>query len=278
LGDPSVRSAWGISDEQNQQMTNHLIAAIEVINEDIHPFVIKVQTGEKDGNSTTEISMHSTDLNVTMAEVKAFIEKTTVLMAGAAINALRDGLTPEQWQKLDESQLANMGEMPIISPSAFAALDLTAEQRQEMEKIKKELAPEFEKTLDKWADGHFALQIMSDTKDTERKKIIEEMQTQGRAFSTKFRTRMFDVLTDEQWQRLQKLIDNPPEHALVFRKKLRKLLGSSEEGENGKETEKANVWVPGPNSWKPGDPIPDAYRQERSTRGNFPRPKSKSEE
>jgi Ni/Co efflux regulator RcnB len=103
--------------------------------------------------------------------------------------------------------------------------------------------------------------------DPEYKKIYEESQSQGKAFATKFKIMMFNVLTDAQWARLQKLIDDPPEHAKIFRKKLKEQRG---------EAEKAVGWQPGPNSWKPGDPIPERYRQEREERitrqrGLFPR-------
>ena len=89
---------------------------------------------------------------------------------------------------------------------------------------------------------------------------------------------MFDVLMDEQWNRLQELIDHPPEYALMFIKELRESFGlvesekSEEEGAEGGLS--PSVWLPGPGSWRPGDAIPEAYRQERNTRGNFPRPEN----
>jgi len=74
------------------------------------------------------------------------------------------------------------------------------------------------------------------------------------------------VLTDEQWKRLQELIDHPSELAKIVLKKLKEDRGESEEGKNP-----GGGWQPGPGSWRPGDAIPEAYRQERNTRGNFPR-------
>jgi Ni/Co efflux regulator RcnB len=84
-------------------------------------------------------------------------------------------------------------------------------------------------------------------------------------------TKMFDVLTDEQWARLQKLIDNPPEHAKAYAKKLKEQMGESEKT--------GGAWQPGPNSWRPGDPIPEQYRQQREEqrtrqRPGFPRSES----
>jgi len=73
---------------------------------------------------------------------------------------------------------------------------------------------------------------------------------------------MFDVLTDEQWMRLQGLIDNPPECAKTILNRARERRG---------EREQSGVWQPGPGFWRPGDPIPAQYRQERNTRSRFPR-------
>jgi len=98
--------------------------------------------------------------------------------------------------------------------------------------------------------------------DPEYKKIQEALQSKTKAFSTQFRTRLYDVLTDEQWVRLQELIDNPPEHAKALLKKLREQRG---------EAEKTGAWSPGPGSWRPGDGIPEGYRIERNTRRQFPR-------
>jgi hypothetical protein len=95
------------------------------------------------------------------------------------------------------------------------------------------------------------------------------MQANGRAFAAQFKIQMFDVLTDEQWFRLQELIDNPPEHALLFRRHLR---GQSDESEEPEEATVADEWVPGPNSWRPGDALFEEYRIERNTRQRqFPR-------
>jgi len=157
-----------------------------------------------------------------------------------------------------------------------------------MEGIKKELEPEFEKSLENYANVEFALwnkvvdkaakegipdialgedeplrkKLMAE--DREYKKIQEEIQSQSQAFSEKFKIKMFDVLTDEQWKRLLALIDNPPAHAQVFGKRLRE-----RQGEN---TQTGGGYVPGPGAWQPGSSaIPEQYRQERNSRRPFPR-------
>jgi hypothetical protein len=62
------------------------------------------------------------------------------------------------------------------------------------------------------------------------------------------------------------LIDNPPEYikkTIMQQRKEREELDNI----NGKP----EVGQPGPNSGRPGDPIPEGYRQERQERGRFPR-------
>jgi len=287
LGDPVVRASWGISEEQNKQMEALGPAALERMQDSIpESFVLRVLTSEETGEVTVSLAL--TDFNITPAEMKAAAEQITALMMNATVDALNEVLTPAQWQKINESQLANIAETPMFSPNIFEALGLTDVQRQQMEQIKKALEPEFEQTLENWVNGELTLidkELDALKKDENRtsasatetrkklmaeapefRRIYEDIQAQGKAFSTRFKIAMFDVLTDEQWFRLQNLIDNPPEHALVFRRVLREQRGESEDAE-----EASGVWMPGPNSWRPGDAIPEAYRIERNTRRQFPR-------
>jgi flagellar biosynthesis chaperone FliJ len=165
----------------------------------------------------------------------------------------------------------------------FEALGLTDAQKQEMENIKKQLELEFEKPLEELANRSLMVEnkIQEEMEkkgfrginfgliDAETlKKIQEDMrknsedtQFYGKQFASQFKTKMFDVLTNEQWLHLQNLIDNPT--GLV------KIMQDKEKAWR----EKKEVWSPGPNSWRPGMPIPEAYRIERNQRGNFPRPK-----
>ena len=285
LHDPVVLAAFGISDEQYLLLLEHCEAAdessgINELEQEMNEEISTIPDNWMDNARGIEL-------------VQSISEKMEKVVSGrlnGMVEALDSVLTPEQWQKMWESQLANMAEMPILSTSMFEVFDLTDAQKRQLENIKQELEPEFEKTLKNYLTGRQVLEkklrderkresemtSLSDreiikklmAEDPEYKKIIEEIQTQSQAFATKFKIQMFDVLTDEQWLRLQNLIDNPPEHALVFRKALKEL---SSEDDESKEAEKSDVWVPGPNSWRPGDPIPIQYRLERSERGRFPR-------
>ena len=283
--DPTIHAALGTSEEQYQQYIAH------IENGQNSPEALKM-LAEMDALENTDDFRKGNVDEETQKKLQDLAEQLGVFISKLATDAMNNVLTPEQKQKIQEIQLANMAEMQIISPSIFEALNLADAQKQQMETIKKKLEPEFEKTIDILADGEVALQIKVWDKyrsegiryspemnepikkklmeeNPEYKKIYEEIQSKGQAFSTKFKTQMFDVLTDEQWMRLQELIDNPPEHALIFRKRLRENAGESEES---KEGEKPGTWIPGPGAWQPGSSaIPEQYRQERNSRRPFPR-------
>ena len=316
LDDSDICEALGISEEQIQQFefkeSHESHAAM------MEQIRASMEEGLDKGGKALEKAVEELRENAenfdeaTMLEAVANIENAATDQLEAMmsfeivqiIEAMNDAiLTPERIQKLQEIELAAMRELPFISPSAFEALNLTDEQREEMENIKEELNPEFEKNLDDFVKNYFALEKIleseyakepknseggQETREETRKRLMaenpeykrmqEEIQTRSRAFSTQFRTRMFDVLNDEQWDRLQELIDYPPEYALMFIKKLRESSGlvesekSDEEGGEGGLS--PSVWLPGPGSWRPGDGVPEAYRQERNTRRTFPRPEN----
>ena len=275
LEDPAVRVAWSISDEQMQQVDDYGLNSISQ-SEEAKAIGLKLQK-EENGRTTMTLRPEWVTEDMvpdaeTVKKLQDIAERAGSLMMDTTIDALKENLTAQQWQKIRESQLANLDELPLIATDMFEALNLTDAQRQEMAKIKKELEPEFETVLDEFINGIIALQNKTEKDPALNKKKQEEVMSKGKAFSTQFKTQMFDVLTDEQWKRLQNLITNPPEHAKIFRKKLKEQNGESEAVSTEKpEKAEKEVWVPGPNSWKPGDAIPEAYRIERNERGRFPR-------
>ena len=206
--------------------------------------------------------------------------------------AFENAITPELRQKIQEAHLAALGEMPMISPNAFEVLNLTDAQRQQMNRIKKELEPEFEKHLEIYANNTSMLlarieagisqmdpqedlaTFMRNLKaEPEYKRLLIESYTSGKSLAALFRTRMLDILDDGQRKRLQELIDNPPPHARYLIQRLRKEHWAKHEEDNkGKRADsEKDVWTPGPDSWKPGDPLPDWFRQEENTGRGFPR-------
>ena len=209
-----------------------------------------------------------------------FSKKATDWMMKAQHDAVVKVLPPEVKKKINEVLLANMSELPIISPNMFEALDLIDAQKQQMEKIKKEHEGEFEKKLEKLVSGQWLImnKVLDEldkqdgdenafweqfsavhkkmlAEDTECKKLYEEVRTQGQSFATQYKVKTFDILTDEQWIRLLDLIDNPPEHALAFRKWL--------ESEDEKRINYFTRTLDD-EPWKTGEAIPLEYRQKRS--------------
>jgi len=212
-------------------------------------------------------------------------------------------LTPEQMQAVREYELAMMGEIPILNPSMFECLDLTEEQKTQMEAIKQTMEPEFNQIVEELVEMEDALQewkfdlfekvgikfdgngqpvdeygnsLMNDREAAERKgkemesELLKNIEMQARmkqinerasGFMRGFKFEMFDVLTDEQMEKLQRIIDNPPE----FVKKRRDQMQKARTGREEKDK-----WQPGPDSWRPGDPIPEEYLQQRPER-RFPK-------
>jgi len=285
--DSEIRTAWNISDEQYKTIQSPI--PMEMLE---NPEYKKIQEEARLLSNADDPFGTNADRE-TRRKLMDLEAKMILLMENASVDAIDKILTPEQKRKIQEAHLASMSEIPITLPNAFEALDLSDAQRQQMDGIKKELEPEFETHLEQFVDRQMILEnkffaeverrggfasIIGEgmdgmdeairkkllAEDPEYKRIQDAIQSQSQAFSEKFRTKMFDVLTDAQWARLQQLIDNPPEHAKVFRKKLREQQGKSE------ANEKSSVWIPGPGAWQPGSSaIPEQYRQERNSR--FPR-------
>jgi Ni/Co efflux regulator RcnB len=291
LYDPELREGMGISEEQYQSIRNSQMEVITIDGEpqwvyatpeierlakEIGSFQPSDPYLEKADDAT---KMKYYDLNVQMM----------LLKAQAQANNLNEQFTPEQKRRMQEFLLATMSERAFFTPYMFEALDLTEAQKQEMDEIKKPLEPDAEKFLEELMNlqalvrsrvnsemerqgvdvsdprSHLThMQAITNTLAAEPEFIRLRKELEGKAelFATQFKTKMFDVLTDEQWMRLQNLIDNPPDYIKAFRKKLKQFRD---------ELEKKGVWTPGPGSWQPGDPIPEQYRQERNTRRNFPR-------
>ena len=292
MHDPEIRTALGVSDEQYEQIQN--FPAIFMAAMQDNPEVVKIQE-EVQAIPNVQGLFSGEDVDEeTLAQFIDIYTRSAYLKMSITSDTIDSLLAPEQNQKIQEIQLAAMSEMPFISPSAFEILGLTDAQREQMEEIKRELEPEFEKNLEMMVEGTMILtsKLLAELEsqgglvidpsnieglqekmqgiqkklleDPEFKKISDELHTKGQTFSTLFRTRMFDVLTDAQWARLQSLIDNPPAHAAVMIRKMREQRSATEQADG-------NFWQPGPNSWRPGDPIPEGYRTERNERGRFPR-------
>jgi hypothetical protein len=152
-------------------------------------------------------------------------------------------LSPEQIQKLRElewqmpSGSAYIGSEEItIGLGRYNALDLSEEQQKRIETLKKEflaVAPELDKL-----------------KGNERnQKLIEHVKAT--------RVKLKETLTDAQRAKLERLQTEKP-----------KFLTEPAKPSGEK---KRDEWVPGPDSWKPGDPLPPGVLPPPPPAGKFPR-------
>ena len=285
LEHPGFREAWDISGEQYQQIT-----AIQRDREyRSSPEYLEIEA-EMD-KQLNEPPLRGADERTRMDKFLECQEKLSAIGWESRGNALDSFLTAEQKQKIREFELVNMSNWRFISFHSFEAFDLTDAQRQELEAIKKEFEPEFERQLQDFVNredldnqmhrmvkAEFERQGGGDYKEfnarqgiirakmqaenPEFNRMHEKMVAERELFAVQFRTKMFDVLTDEQWDRFQELLDNPPDYINAWRKRLK---------EAEEAAKKAGAWQPGPGSWRPGDPIPEQYRQQRNERRRFPR-------
>ena len=229
-----------------------------------------------------EIQNNRLEIKMTMAEMQS--ERRA--------NLFTENLTPEQMKRIQEFHISAMSEANFVFPQMFEALGLSDEQKKQLDEIKKRVVPEFEKHVNRQVEyeGKFReklnevlvekLNAVPDQKERQRllddtqRRLRAEMQPEwseimesGKGLADTLKIRMFDVLTDEQWARMIDLIDNPPDYVRKVVEEMR------EQHRIANVNSSSGGWQPGPNSWKPGDPVPEQYRIERNVRSRFPRGK-----
>jgi len=302
LGDDNLREGLGISIEQRQKIQDALkhIGTMSIVDRRMvaNDPDIQLIWDEKSklGDPYAKNTSEETRMKIFDLELKS-----SELMTKKRQNIVNENLTPDQLQRVMEFQISAMSEIALVSPGMFEALYLSDEQREELGGIKKELDAEFEKLMDRRSDVRLIMSekltdemdklqdvlvgVAPNSEEWNRltgdigKKVAEanpdlwrkmvEVEKTIATFSDELKIRMFDVLTDGQWARLQDLIDNPPDYA-------KKWIAQVREANRRALNSLTDVWIPGPNSWQPGDAIPEAYRIERNERRNFPRPKQPS--
>jgi Ni/Co efflux regulator RcnB len=218
--------------------------------------------------------------------------KQSEIIANKHLSLIHGNLTPGQSQKFNEFLISSMSETEFVFPGMFEALDLSDEQKKQLGDITKEIDPMWKKhmgVVDEYRSKHSKRQaevLKGVTDPQEMVRLLNEyiastpeefqserdkMMESGKKLADELKIKMFDVLTDKQWDRMVQLTDNPPEYVKKMLAQVRKWR------EDAANKPKPGEWVPGPNSWKPGDPIPEQYRQQRQEqirtrqRPGFPR-------
>jgi hypothetical protein len=180
--------------------------------------------------------------------------------------------------------------MGIPFPSMYDPLGLTEDQKKEMNKITDELKVEFDRLaleeaklkserllstpgallMEKVRENSFASQeefkkALSDARhqtvpSEEMRKKYVDLRERGTKLVTSLQARLMDVLTDAQLDKMQKILDETPRFA-------KQMIAQSKAQQAQK---KSPQYVPGPDSWRPGDPVPVQFKEERR-RNRFPR-------
>ena len=207
-------------------------------------------------------------------------------LAGGLQDLVEETLTPEQLLQVRKLEMQLMPELGIPFPSMFDPLDLTDEQKEEMNQIADEMKAEFDRlTLEeaqlkgeRLVATYGLLEGKSFTSQEEFQKAMQEVHRQfvpseamrkkaldlrerGSKFTTLLQSRLMNVLTDEQLDKMQRIMDESPEFVKQVLAEFKK---------RQEEQAKAPGYVPGPDSWRPGDPVPAQFREERQ-HGRFPR-------
>ncbi len=285
LQDADFREGFGISEEQGDQMRQKMTETMQkAFMNDPEFKTLQAQMQKLHDPADPFLENAPEEKQQEFARLQ---EKITDIAIRRMSEATEGEMTSEQKRKMKEFQISTMSEIPIVSPDMFEALDLSEQQRKQLNEIKKELEPEFERNMDDIIGLQFkamdkAYDIIekeggeiSDQKVFQEKLVaaLEKVQKEhpefkeleksiiekGRGFSEKLKFKMFDVLTDEQMERMGQLIDNPPDYVGKMLAKMKERRGSGGDGN----------WQPGLDSWKPGDPIPEEYKKQRKER-RFP--------
>ena len=200
---------------------------------------------------------------------------------------IQDILTPEQMEKVQLLKMQLLPEMGLPSVAMFEPLGLSDEQKKEMEAIRQEMLSEFDQLVDEAMSNRreyfkgmlenvtemnkaAPLTSMDDLGKAMRQggeKMFKKMQTdkdwqqrlqenakKGQNFATRFRDRLMNVLTDEQLDKMQKIMDDSPEF-------VKRILQAGKQQREA--VEKSGQYQPGPDSWRPGDGLPKDFKLER---------------
>ncbi|MCL2006088.1 MAG: hypothetical protein FWG73_07980 [Planctomycetaceae bacterium] len=188
-------------------------------------------------------------------------------------------MTPEQRTQFGEMtfQLAGGLDALFLDDRTLEILELTAEQKDHVRQIAEERTKAY-----RIAMGEMRNNLRPDV----REGNVFERMAQQREFALdvanseqnkKFAEQIKALLTPEQRARGEKLTADAP--ALLDKMPLQDHVRENLRGLRVRDAERqeqseptAPAYVPGTGSWRPGDAIPERYRQERNTRGRFPRP------
>jgi hypothetical protein len=213
LRDPEFRAALSISDEYYQEILSSIHRGRITENpeyrkteQEFHDLFTEVWGVEPWRNSMMSNQEFEERKRAAGPEVMKRLQETGAKLEamkrefadGASqrrpVAANEDPLSPELRQKILEAQLAAMGETTWISPLLFEVLNLTDTQREEMERIKKELEPELERHIETYANN---MVLMKDRESAAFQAFIQrEAINAGERLNAEIYQRQVDITGD----------------------------------------------------------------------------------
>jgi hypothetical protein len=235
---PGFNEEFGISDEQIARIGEAMDSRQP---EDWEGF-------EKMFKGIEEKLLEDAHYNLTEEEDEAI--KSMISYSLEATNEVAEEVfTVEQIQQMDGMMLALTGglESPFFNERHMDALEMTDEQKKQFQTINEATSPGRDKLIA--AIKEETLKMMDGGK-VDFKGWLGTF-AKFREYSRDLKQRRMAVLTQEQVAKAAKLVRLP---------KFLSVANLLQE-----------VWTPGPNSWKPGDPLPEGFVPPQPSKRNFPR-------
>lgn len=249
---PDMQQFLGTTDEQYQAFSDFMFGTRTAYQAEMRPLFEQL-AAENDPEKIAEL------VDTFQTHILAMIDNAEVKAA--------EILTPEQILKIRElelhrNQIMEQEGFPIYSFEGYEALNLTPEQQKQLHEIRDgfrkeqaELIEQFSKTQPKPGEK------LSKQEMEKRMKQIRGILDQGKKLMVRMKMKVRTILTKEQSSKLEDLLKKTPEAFTNMMKRQGAPPPKIDE-------KKYDEWK---KSWKPGDPIPEEYRQhEKARRRSFP--------
>ncbi len=175
---------------------------------------------------------------------------------------LNEIVTPEQMMKLRQMEMQVMqpavdAGVPFINYESYTGLDLSDAQKKQLDEIRQSFQKE---QMDFFSEmAKLQPKPGQPPKPEELQKLrkrMEEIGESGKKLNARIRAKLLTILNKDQTAKLESLLTNIPE----FVKKKHQARTQAPKPVDEKELDK---WK---ESWKPGQPIPEKFRQEEISR------------
>ena len=206
------------------------------------------------------IGENDEDVVLTEEEINAMSGTFSAVFQGMS-EVANEVFTPEQMIKIQEAELATFGgiDSPFLNVQTMGVLDLTDEQKKELEDFQADFADDKLEMLDDI--GMFTKKFLKTGKMT--MADIKELDEKTKEMQAKVSERVREILTDDQITKANIIVRKQQ----AFMAKMAGGMGS------------LTKWMPGLDSWAPGMPIPDSLKPAGIRKsGLFPRAKPKPED